>query len=88
MSKPRSTRRTTGRRPGEAWEQTKPTVLASLNLPAEAGEHLAARAALLDGTYREVAARVPANSQIVFDDDGRLHSPPWNRSPSPLPCAS
>ncbi|MFE3144320.1 hypothetical protein [Streptomyces scopuliridis] len=34
--------------------------LASLNLPAEAGEHLAARSALLDGTYREVAARVLA----------------------------
>lgn len=36
---------------GEAGEQTKPTVLASLNLPAKAGKHLAARAALLDGTY-------------------------------------
>ncbi|CAL2074282.1 protein of unknown function [Streptomyces murinus] len=37
-------------------------MLTSLNLPGEAGEHLAARAALLDGTYREVAGRVPANS--------------------------
>jgi hypothetical protein len=51
---------------GEAWEQAKPTVLASLALPAEAGEHLAARAALLDGTYREVVGRVSANSQIVY----------------------
>ncbi len=37
---------------GEAWEQARPTVLASLGLPGEAGEHLAARAALLDGTYQ------------------------------------
>ncbi|MFB7739490.1 Tn3 family transposase [Streptomyces sp. NPDC056112] len=68
---------------GEAWQQTKPTVLASLNLPAEPGEHLAARAALLDGTYREVAARVPANSQIVFDDDGRLHFAALEPEPEP-----
>ncbi|MGY1548290.1 Tn3 family transposase [Streptomyces sp. MN6] len=68
---------------GDAWEQAKPTVLASLNLPAEAGEHLAARAALLDGTYREVAARVPANSQIVFDDDGRLHFAALEPEPEP-----
>ncbi|MCX5233111.1 Tn3 family transposase [Streptomyces sp. NBC_00233] len=58
---------------GEAWEQAKPTVLASLGLPEGAGEHLAARAALLDGTYREVAGRLPDNAQISFDDDGRLH---------------
>ncbi|MFF4779181.1 alpha/beta fold hydrolase [Microtetraspora fusca] len=44
-----------------------------MKLPGEAGEHLAARAALLDGTYREVAARLPTNTQIRFDDDGRLH---------------
>ncbi|MFC9916043.1 Tn3 family transposase [Streptomyces sp. NPDC127197] len=68
---------------GDAWAQAKPTVLASLNLPAEAGEHLAARAALLDGTYREVAARVPANSQIVFDDDGRLHFAALEPEPEP-----
>ncbi|MFJ2195671.1 Tn3 family transposase [Streptomyces violaceusniger] len=68
---------------GEAWEQVRPTVLASLNLPGEAGEHLAARAALLDGTYREVAGRVPANSQIVFDDDGRLHFAALEPEPEP-----
>lgn len=68
---------------GGAWEQTKLTVLASLNLPAEAGERLAARAALLDGTYREVAARVPENSQIVFDDDGRLHFAALEPEPEP-----
>lgn len=68
---------------GDAWEQTKPTVLASLNLPADAGEHLAARAALLDGTYREGAGRVPENSQIVFDDDGRLHFAALEPEPEP-----
>lgn len=45
--------------------------MASLGLPGQAGEHLAARAVLLDGTYREVAGRLPDNAQIVFDDDGR-----------------
>jgi hypothetical protein len=58
---------------GPAWEQARPTVLASLGLPANAAEHLAARAALLDGTYRDVAARLPANAQISTDADGRLH---------------
>ncbi|GAA5062225.1 hypothetical protein GCM10023336_40410 [Streptomyces similanensis] len=48
-------------------------MLASLGLPADAAEHLAARAALLDGTYREVAARLPANARISADGDGRLH---------------
>ena len=58
---------------GPAWDQARPTVLASLGLPAAPGEHLAARGALLDATYREVAARLPDNTQVVFDDDGRLH---------------
>ncbi|MFD7623526.1 Tn3 family transposase [Streptomyces sp. NPDC059802] len=68
---------------GEAWEQAKPTVLASLNLPAGASEHLTARAALLDGTYREVAGRLPDNAQIVFDDDGRLHFAALESEPEP-----
>ncbi|NUW07418.1 Tn3 family transposase [Streptomyces sp. CAI-21] len=67
---------------GEAWQQARPTVLASLNLPGEAGAHLAARAALLDGTYREVSARVPDNAQIVFDD-GRLHFAALEPEPEP-----
>ncbi|WSA43050.1 hypothetical protein OIE51_01875 [Streptomyces sp. NBC_01803] len=69
-----------------AWEQAKPTMLASLSLPAEAGEHPAARAALLDGPYREIAARVPTNSQIVFDDDGRPHVAALEPEPEPA-CA-
>ena len=68
---------------GEAWKQAKPTVLASLDLPEGAGEHLAARAALLDGTYREVAGRLPDNAQISFDDDGRLHFAALEPEPEP-----
>ncbi|GGT49375.1 Tn3 family transposase [Streptomyces atratus] len=68
---------------GEAWQQARPTVLASLNLPGEAGGHLAARAALLDGTYQEVAGRAPDNAQIVFDDDGRLHFAALEPEPKP-----
>ncbi len=54
-----------------------------LSLPGEADAHLAARAALLDGTYREVAGRVPDNAQIVFDDDGRLHFAALEPEPEP-----
>ncbi len=61
---------------GEAWEQAKPTVPASLGLPADAAEHLDARAALLDGIYREAAARLPANAQSTVEDDGRLGPSP------------
>ncbi|MEU1216374.1 Tn3 family transposase [Streptomyces sp. NPDC005790] len=68
---------------GEAWKQAKPTVLASLALPEGADEHLAARAALLDGTYREVAGRLPDNAQISFDDDGRLHFAALEPEPEP-----
>ncbi|MFD3549730.1 Tn3 family transposase [Streptomyces sp. NPDC058655] len=68
---------------GEAWEQAKSTVLASLGLPEEPGEHLAARAALLDGTYREVSGRLPDNAQISFDDDGRLHFAALEPEPEP-----
>ncbi|OWA24312.1 Tn3 family transposase [Streptomyces sp. CS057] len=68
---------------GEAWAQAKPTVLASLNLPAGAGEHLSVRAALLDGTYREVAGRLPDNAQVAFDDDGRLHFAALEPEPEP-----
>ncbi|MFE5843842.1 Tn3 family transposase [Streptomyces niveus] len=69
---------------GEAWEQAKLTVLASLGLPEGAGEHLAARAALLDGTYQEVASRLPTNAQIVFDDAGRLHFAALEPEPEPV----
>ncbi|GAA4973893.1 Tn3-like element Tn3 family transposase [Yinghuangia aomiensis] len=68
---------------GDAWALTKPTVLASLNLPASPGAHLEARAALLDGTYREVAARVPKGAQITFDDAGRLHFAALEPEPEP-----
>nr|WP_245234787.1 hypothetical protein [Streptomyces flavochromogenes] len=57
-------------------------MLASLGLPGEAGEHLAARAALLDGTYREVAGRLPDDAQIVFGD-GRLNFAALESEPEP-----
>ncbi|MGW1997778.1 Tn3 family transposase [Embleya sp. NPDC001921] len=69
---------------GDAWKRTRPTVLASVNLPASPDAHLAARAALLDGTYREVADRVPANAQITFDDTGRLHFAALEPEPEPV----
>lgn len=40
--------------PQMKWSLQRAGEIASLGLPAEAGEHLVARAALLDGTYREV----------------------------------
>lgn len=44
---------------GEAWEQARPTVLASLGLPGQAGEHLAAGAAAQEpGQEPDGACRV------------------------------
>jgi hypothetical protein len=58
---------------GAAWETTRPTVLASLSLPEDPDAHLAERARLLDEAYRHVAGRLPANTEVTFDDGGRLH---------------
>ncbi len=68
---------------GDAWAQVRPTVLASLGLPGEPGEHLAARAGLLHDTYREVAGRLPGNTQVVADDAGRLHFAALEPEPEP-----
>lgn len=38
---------------------------------------------IVEHTYCEVAARVPANSRIVFDDDGRLHFAALEPEPEP-----
>jgi hypothetical protein len=45
-----------------------PVVLTSLGLTATAAEHLHARAQLLDGTYKEVASRLPGNALAVGPD--------------------
>ncbi|GAA1587659.1 hypothetical protein GCM10009678_82590 [Actinomadura kijaniata] len=66
-----------------AWEKARSMVLASLNLPATAGEHLAARAELLHATYTEVAERLPANFQVHFGEDGRLHLAALEPEPEP-----
>lgn len=45
-----------------------------LGLPEGAGEHLAARAVLLDGTYREVATAVRSSTsapRLPFGDAGQ-----------------
>ncbi|WP_369044026.1 Tn3 family transposase [Streptomyces sp. Midd1] len=66
---------------GEAWEQARPTVLASLGLPGQADKHLAARAALLDVSGGRRASA--DNAQIAFDDDGRLHFAALEPEPEP-----
>lgn len=68
---------------GAAWTRTRPTVLASLGLPEDAQEQLRARAELLDGTYREVASRLPVNTQATFGEDGRLHLAALEPEPDP-----
>ncbi|MET9417149.1 hypothetical protein ABZY03_23765 [Streptomyces klenkii] len=42
-------------------------MLASLNSPAEAGERLSARAALLDGTHREVERDGRPSSRVRIE---------------------
>jgi hypothetical protein len=66
---------------GEAWEQVRPTVLASLNLPGEPGAHLAARAALLDGTYMDAAVTQFAGGRVRRPRRGR--GPPLAVRPAP-----
>ena len=52
--------------------------------PSSRGDHLAARAALLDGTYREVAGRLPANAADQRSTrTAGCTSPPWSRQPEP-----
>lgn len=58
---------------GDAWERAKPTVLASLNLPLACDNYLAELAQRLDETYRSVAERLPTNTEVSFDEAGRLH---------------
>ena len=68
---------------GEVWEHARPTVLASLNLPEDPDAHLAERARLLDDTYRHVAGRLPANTAVTFDPEGRLHLAALKADPEP-----
>jgi len=68
---------------GAAWERTRPVVLTSLGLTATASEHLQARAQLLDGTYKEVASRLPGNTQATVGPDGRLHLAALVAEPDP-----
>ena len=68
---------------GRAWEKTRPTVLASLDLSEDPGPHLAERARLLDETYRQVAGRLGENTSVTFDSDGRLHVGALTAEPDP-----
>jgi hypothetical protein len=58
---------------GTEWEAVKPTALAGLRLPEQGGEFLPTWAERLDSSYREVAHRLPANTQARMGFDGRLH---------------
>lgn len=55
---------------GEAWEQVRPTVLASLNLPAEARAHAAA-------TTPAEAGRTATVSRVSL----QTSPTPWNATP-------
>lgn len=68
---------------GEAWEASKATVLRALQLPEEPDELLAGHAQALDEAYREVAARLPENTAVSFDEDGRLHLGAIRAEPDP-----
>lgn len=68
---------------GPVWEQVKATVLASLSLPATPGEQLAARAELLDATYRQVAAALPRNTRSSSTTPAGCTWPLSNPRPNP-----
>jgi TnpA family transposase len=68
---------------GEMWLRSKDRLLESLDLPEDPGQHLDDLAALLDGTYREVAARLPEHTTVSFDEEGRLHLGKLEAEPEP-----
>ncbi|MGW3134917.1 hypothetical protein [Streptomyces sp. NPDC001139] len=49
---------------GPAWAASRPKVLAALELPGSADEHLAELEARLDETYRHVAEGLPGNAAV------------------------
>lgn len=56
---------------GEAWANSKETVLTALSLPADSDELLAGHARVLDDAYRDFVAGLEANTAVRIDD-GRL----------------
>jgi TnpA family transposase len=57
---------------GDAWANAKQPVLSALSLPENPDRLLAEHARVLDGAYREVAARLQ-DSSVTVDARGRLH---------------
>jgi TnpA family transposase len=58
---------------GDAWARAKGPVLRALSLPSDPDELLGEHARDLDAAYRDVAARLDANTAVSVDQDGRLH---------------
>lgn len=73
---------------GDAWEQAKPTVLASLNLPAEAGEHRRRGPRCWTAPTVRSPRGCRRTPRSCSTTTAACTSPPWSRSPSPHPCAS
>ncbi len=55
---------------GAEWESTRPIICRSLGLPADPSPALAALTIELDQTYRAVAARLPNNPAVRFEQVG------------------
>ncbi len=68
---------------GDAWEAVKATTLRALKLPEDPDRLLADHAGRLGDTYRAVAARLPANTAVSVDADGRLHVTPHQAEDDP-----
>jgi hypothetical protein len=68
---------------GQAWANSKDTVLTALSLPERPDDLLAGHARTLDGAYRDVAGSLEANTAVSFDDDGRMHVERLQAIPDP-----
>lgn len=60
---------------GDEWEAARPIICRSLELPSNPQPVLAALAAELNQTYRAVAARLPDNPAVRFEQDELILSP-------------
>jgi TnpA family transposase len=58
---------------GKKWAAAKPAVLTALRLPEDPTVLLARHETELDTMYRDVAARLDANTAVTVDDVNRLH---------------
>lgn len=68
---------------GASWEAAREAGLNALGLPVEPAGMLADHVTVFDAAYREVAARLDADTPATVDDEGKLHAAALVAVPDP-----